>query len=650
MIEPRLFLCSGAKVGSNDPVAVGRRSVALNSIGSNANVNIRFENVAKIFGRHLPQRLVDFLEIAAYVFSADCATRRGKQWTDNASTEPWSRDFAFVIPVRDHPFWASEQIKSAIAKLLTFLSNDKYSFSFVPLKHDRPYQQQYLELGDFDDWPFNAPDRVLMFSGGLDSLAGAVETAKRGRKSILVSHRPVTTMSARQRRLFGELQKAFPGQVIHVPVWINKIERLGQEPTQRTRSFLFAALGSVVGHSINAGGVRFFENGVVSLNLPVADEVLRSRASRTTHPITIELLQSLCAAVMGRNFAVDNPYFYKTKAEVVRIISDGKVPHLIAQTCSCAHSMFKSKNRLHCGRCSQCIDRRFAVTAAGLQAHDPEIDYEVDVFMGPRSPGPESNMAVDYVRHALELCQGSEQELAMRFNTEISRAVRYEARRSEAATKIIAMHKLHGELVQRVLREKIAEKTAEVLEGALEQTSLLGRVIRQEHLHGIENLRDQPSPKVSKPSSAETIVSERLIETLNAYFAKIGFSNPKPTRPSRRKLLKRDTVIFAALLQDLKGPRYCAFLHDRGLRPKWADRGPGTYPQSYERGGSCRKAVQDEKSRAKMRMDRYPDSELADAFIGHLGDIFTELSVLLQSRNSRNSRHASKASTLLTHA
>ncbi len=67
-------------------------------------------------------------------------------------------------------------------------------FFLSPWGRDRPYQQQYLELGDFEDWPFNAPDRVLMFSGGLDSLAGAVETAKRGQNSILVSHRPVTTM------------------------------------------------------------------------------------------------------------------------------------------------------------------------------------------------------------------------------------------------------------------------------------------------------------------------------------------------------------------------------------------------------------------------------------------------------------------------
>jgi len=296
MIAARLFACSGAKIAAADPVKAGRLCVELDSIGNKANVHIRFENVAKIFHRHLSPRLVDFLEIASYVYGADCVTSRGKAWTDDESTEPWSRDLAFVIPVREPGFWNSPGISSLISEVLTFLSNDRYSFAFVPLEHDRSYRQQYFEFGDLEDWPFHGPERVLMFSGGLDSLAGAVETARSGERLVLVSHRPVSTIDSRQRRLFGELQKEFPDRAIHIPVWINKAESLGRrEPTQRTRSFLYSALGTAVAQSVQAGGVRFFENGIVSLNLPVADEVLRSRASRTTHPVAIHLLQSLCS-------------------------------------------------------------------------------------------------------------------------------------------------------------------------------------------------------------------------------------------------------------------------------------------------------------------------------------------------------------------
>ena len=51
-----------------------------------------------------------------------------------------------------------------------------------------------------------------MFSGGLDSLAGAVDTAVGGANLVLVSHRPVSTLDSRQKKLFAELQRRFPDQ------------------------------------------------------------------------------------------------------------------------------------------------------------------------------------------------------------------------------------------------------------------------------------------------------------------------------------------------------------------------------------------------------------------------------------------------------
>ncbi len=353
MIEPRLFLCSGAQITRGDPIETGRRRVELDSISKDANVDICFRNVARVLEQQISPRLTDLLEVAAYVYAADCATRRGRQWTDGDSKEPWSRDFAFVIAVREPEFWASQQISSQLAELLNFLSNDKYSFTFVPLKRERPDQQRYFEFGDREDWPFHAPERVIMFSGGLDSLAGAVEMAKTGGGLTLVSHRPVSTLSSRQRNLFRALKREFPGRLIHVPVWINKREGLGRESSQRTRSFLYAALGAVVGESVQAGGVRFYENGIVSLNFPVADEVVRARASRTTHPVALQALQALCSKITGRDFVVDNPYLFKTKTEVIAGLGVNGAAHLIPHTCSCAHSMFKPKMQSHCGSCSQ---------------------------------------------------------------------------------------------------------------------------------------------------------------------------------------------------------------------------------------------------------------------------------------------------------
>jgi hypothetical protein len=648
MIEPRLFLCSGATLTAGDPIAAGRKQIELDSIGDDPNVHIRFENVAEIFQQHLSPRLTDMLEIAAYVYAADCSTNRGEKWTDEDSTEPWGRDFAFVIAVREPDFWGSKGISSLLTDVLNFLSNDRYSFTFVPLKRDRQ-EQEYFEFGDPKDWPFHEPDRVVMFSGGLDSLAGAVETARGGGKLILVSHRPVTTLGSRQKKLFRELKKKFPNQLIHVPVWINKVDGLGREPTQRTRSFLYAALGTVVAEPVQAGGVRFFENGIVSLNLPVADEAIRARASRTTHPLALYMLQSLCCAVTERDFVVDNPYLFKTKTDVAMTLKDNLAAQLVPYTCSCAHLMFKSKAQLHCGRCSQCIDRRFAITAAGLLAHDSNADYETDVFMGPRKEGPEKSMAVDFVRHGIELSRLSESELAARFSAELSRAVRYEPKRSQSAEQLISMHKRHGEIVNRVLREKIAEQAEKLVIGDMDASSLLALVLGGKHLEyqrrAIEATeQEQFGTAKSQDGTAADLqvrlgdaVSAIMEQILPAVLAKFGGSAQRRGK-KKGKPTRRDTIIFAAILRQLEGLKYCAFLQDHGISPKWSEPGHESYPKGYRTGNPWRKKVQDEKTRAKSRMSRYTDTELADAVNVHLPDQFQEISRLIPTRATRTAR------------
>lgn len=618
-----------------DPTWAERHRINLDAIGDNHNVNIRFEDVARTFQHNISPRLMDFLEIASYVFTADCSTQRG-EWKDEKSEEPWGRDLAFLIGVREPEFWEAPKVKSLMQEVLRFLSNDIYSFQFVPLEKDRIAQTPYFEFCDQDDWPFHKPDRVVMFSGGLDSLAGIVEAAASGDKSVLVSHRPVSTLDARQRKLFSELLKKYPGQLIHVPVWINKDERFGKEPTQRARSFLFAALGTLVAQSIAAQGIRFYENGVLSVNLPLAEEALRARASRTTHPVTLHLLSSLAAAVTGRELLIDNPFLFKTKAEVVQILAKHDQTDLIALSCSCSHLMFQSSEKRHCGQCSQCIDRRFAVAGAGLLSKDPQTDYASDVFIGARPKELDRSIAIDYTRHGIELERQSDVEIAGNFNAEISRAVRYESKGREAAEALIAMYKRHGTVVRRVLEEQLGTNAPKLIDRSLEGTSLLALAIGQSYLPGEEPLAgtfpDQGTVPNREPRNANSLILAKLDEILKGF--ERGVDSPtqrrkvtgKPSSPT-----KRDTILFAAIVSDLVGLKYCSFLDNHRVRPKWSDTGPRSYRDSYFASGSYKKKVQDEKSRAKQRMNRSVYSVLAEAFVTHLPGEFDKLVALLNS-------------------
>lgn len=511
MSAPRLVLCGGAKPPDGQQGGA-RKALTLDTRGAAPNVHLRLEDVARVLLDDLTPRLTDFLEIAAYVYSADASITRDGAWTDEGSTEPWSRDFLFAIAVRDAEFWSQPAVVRALRTALNFLSDDAVDFVFSQQRRPAT-SQMYLELGSTERWSPEKIDRVVMFSGGLDSLAGTVECARRGERLALVSHRSVASMSARQQRLVDQLRTTYPAApLLHVPVWVNKDKAFGREHTQRTRSFLFSALGVVVATSVGADAVTFFENGVVSINLPVADEVLRARASRTTHPQSLAALTELATLVVGRPIRIENPFIFETKRDVVARLS-GEASKLVGLTCSCAHTgLFQSKTQAHCGTCSQCIDRRIALVHAGLADADPDVDYRTDVFRGPRKDGYEKNIAVNYTRHALELSQMGELEIATKFAAELSRAARPLPPVRVSAQRFVDMHARHGEIVASVLKQEIAKSASALVDGTLEESSLLRLVAGQRHtvsvwkqyaerIHSVLNAGVPPACHTRKPEN-----------------------------------------------------------------------------------------------------------------------------------------------------
>jgi 7-cyano-7-deazaguanine synthase in queuosine biosynthesis len=459
------------------------RLIELRTFGKGQNVNVVIDDIARVFQQHLSGRLADALDIAAVIYAADSAVPRGGGWIEGA-IEPWARDFQFEIGVRDLEFWTRLDVIECLVGVLNFLSDDRFRFRFYPLQDDRA-AQQYLKLipASPKEWPFQDPPRVLLFSGGLDSLSGAVEAAARGDNLVLVSHRSISVIDSRQQELFQRLKTQFPkASILRVPVWIHKIGTEAREYSQRTRSFLFWSLALVVGQSVNAEGMTFFENGVVSLNLPIADQVLRARASRTTHPITLEMLQQLSALVLNRPFVVENPYIYLTKTEVISKIVDAGAGDLIRSSRSCSRTRNRKAVGWHCGCCSQCIDRRIAAIASGHEEFDPESDYAIPVLTGARRDLADRTMAVNYVRHALELAHSSQEDVAEKFNTEFSRAARAFANPTTASRMLVDMHLRHGTAVRAVIAENVAAHTKELVDGTVEPTSLLGLVIDRQHL------------------------------------------------------------------------------------------------------------------------------------------------------------------------
>ena len=154
MIKPRLILCGGVTLAEDDPLCEGRHTVELRTHGPKANVNVRLEDLAKVFSEHVSPRLEDLLEIAAYVYTADCTTRRGGQWADDDTTEPWDREFQFVVPVRDLDFWIRDDVNELLIRMLRALSDDKFAFRFSRLVDEPPKHEPTKGRMVPDKWGF----------------------------------------------------------------------------------------------------------------------------------------------------------------------------------------------------------------------------------------------------------------------------------------------------------------------------------------------------------------------------------------------------------------------------------------------------------------------------------------------------------------
>ncbi len=258
-----LILCGGARAGSSGK----KNTLRLALSGANENIALQIEDISRRMLADVPSVLTDLLEIAAYVYCADQLVSRGGDTMQNLGAD-WRRDLKFVIPVREPELWQAPEIRGNLERLLAFMSEDTIRFDFIPAEAPASINR-YFNFGSGADASFPAED-VALFSGGLDSLAGAVETLERdGSKLLLVSHQSSTKIAGHQRHLVRELHKRFPGKLLHVPVRITKKGMRTVETTQRSRSFLFAAVAVTVSRLSGLDGIRFFENGVVSFRAPL---------------------------------------------------------------------------------------------------------------------------------------------------------------------------------------------------------------------------------------------------------------------------------------------------------------------------------------------------------------------------------------------
>jgi hypothetical protein len=291
-------------------------------------------------------------------------------------------------------------VKAALEETLMALSDDRFDFTFVPSD-----AEPAVAPGSNSAMTGWQADRVIMFSGGLDSLSGALEEMVEHNqgcacqpllldKDLEGSERPCSRPAP---SLLGE--RAFR----HLPSKSSSEKAATAKARIARARFFLPHWGSSRLYRLPSDRVSFHENGVVSLNLPPVGNVLSTRATRTTHPRTLALFSKLFSRVASRTIRIDNPSFWKTKTEVMETIGRLGGADLIGISASCADTHNRTTQHPHCGRCSQCVDRRFAALASGLDLKDPAEAYALDLMEGVRTDARDREIALSYVRNAVIL-------------------------------------------------------------------------------------------------------------------------------------------------------------------------------------------------------------------------------------------------------
>lgn len=324
---------------------------------------IEFDDLYE-FSRETNSISFELFLISSIIYGIDNLIRRNEY-----SLNGWTRDIKVSFPVYNVDNWnATGEI---LEKTLNFLTGDIWDISFEKLEFLRlfSFNKKTVKAYDKDNYEY-----VSLFSGGLDSLVGAIdilESLEPRKHILLVSHfdgnaagpnKDQTTLNS-----FLESKYRNKSNWIQGRVRLQHNNSIGEdieiETSYRSRSLLFIAIGVYLLNSTNNKVLTIPENGTISLNYPLNPSRSSSLSTRTTHPYFFLNVEKLFAS-LGLGVHIDNPYKFLTKGE---LISNCKNVTNLKEICEASVSCSKSGRKMywdekkkirHCGVCIPCFFRR----------------------------------------------------------------------------------------------------------------------------------------------------------------------------------------------------------------------------------------------------------------------------------------------------
>lgn len=323
------------------------------------------------FGVFPSEMGVDVLVLAAHVHAADTRVSR-----DSESQDGWTRELRLIVPVSDPDRWHA--VAPTFVRLLNFLTGDRWSLGF------RARPRRFARVAMTPPARLFGPtfDDLALFSGGLDSLIGAIDALEAGHTPLLISHAGEGATSDAQGTIFDALKTHYRGRAFdRLRLWMafpdGFVRGSVGENTTRGRSFLFFALGVFAGTGLEGPfTLKVPENGLIAVNVPLDPLRLGALSTRTTHPFYIARWNDALTG-LGISGRIENPYWDRTKGEMAEACAN---PTLLRQltpsSLSCASptkGRWQGLGTQHCGYCLPCLIRRAALLKGLRPDTDPTV-------------------------------------------------------------------------------------------------------------------------------------------------------------------------------------------------------------------------------------------------------------------------------------
>lgn len=405
---------------SNESVSIKLTS----EFGAFAQIRIDFSNLLP-FANKVSHEVVDFFILSACAYGIDRFVERKTN-----SVDGWSRELDVDLPVANISKWNVATVE--LESLFSFLTGDYWKIKF----HKTQFVYPTISLDPLYNATFS---RVSLFSGGLDSLIGAIDFLESNPTGniILTSHydRQMGGPKRDQELLLDKLLAKYGSRIAHIPSVEVMLDdsTLRKETTFRSRSVLFIGMALLAAQAKNAP-IIVPENGTVSLNFPLSPSRRSTCSTRTTHPTYMSKIRILWNKI-GINTNISNPYEFFTKGEMV---SQCKNQSFLQQIVPFSNSCGKRGHRVnweertatHCGICMPCTYRRASllslkdITTYGNTVNKKWVGRKMTTPFLLSHQGQDTKACLDFLNNPLST-QDIKQELLVGGINDLSKIDQY---------------------------------------------------------------------------------------------------------------------------------------------------------------------------------------------------------------------------------